>query len=98
MIMSKEELSKAMRKTKREIVLKNLHKLLLEVKGYPVYEDCIDYAIEELEQEPIIDKIRAEITELRDGYEKDNYHDEADALTTALAIYDKYKVESEGEK
>lgn len=47
------------------------------------------------EQEPILEKIRAEITELRDSYEKDNYHDEADALTTALAILDKNKAESE---
>lgn len=44
-------------------------------------------------QEPIIDKIRAEIARLRDSWEKDNYHDEADALTTALAILDKYKVQ-----
>lgn len=43
----------------------------------------------------VLDKIRTEITELRDSYEKDNYHDEADTLTTALAILDKYKAESE---
>ena len=50
MIMTKEELSKAMSETKKEIVIKNLHKLLLLVKGYPEYEDCIDYVIDELEE------------------------------------------------
>ena len=49
--MTREEFKKAMRDTKKEIVLKNLHKLFSLVKGYPEYEDCISYAIEELEQE-----------------------------------------------
>lgn len=50
--MTREEIKKAMRDTKREIVIKNLHKLLSLVEGYPEYEDCVSYAIEELEQEP----------------------------------------------
>lgn len=54
-----------------------------------------DMAIKALGQEPILDKTKAEIARLRDSWEKDNYHDEADALTTALAIIDKYKAESE---
>lgn len=50
--MTREEIKKAMRDTKREIVIKNLHKLLSLVEGHPEYEDCISYAIEKLEQEP----------------------------------------------
>lgn len=38
----------------------------------------------------ILEQIRAEITEIRDSWEKDCYHDEADALTYALKIIDKY--------
>jgi hypothetical protein len=41
------------------------------------------------------DSVAYRATLLRDSYEKDNYHDEADALTTALEIFDKYKTESE---
>lgn len=50
--MTREEIKKAMCDTKKEVVLKNLHKLLSLVEGYPEYEDCISYAIEKLEQEP----------------------------------------------
>ena len=59
--MTREEIKKAMRDTKKEVVLKNLHKLLSLVEGYPEYEDCVGYAIEALEQEPILDRVRAEI-------------------------------------
>lgn len=52
--MTREEIKKAMRDTKREIVIKNLHKLLSLVEGYPEYQDCIGYAIEKLEQDPTI--------------------------------------------
>lgn len=37
-----------------------------------------------------IDSIKAEIKELRDSWEKDCYHDEAEALDTALRIIDKH--------
>ena len=82
-----------MRDTKKEIVLKNLNKLLSLVEGYPEYEDCISYAIEELEQEPILDKIRAEIEERKrkGGYEPNR----ALAFNVCLTIIDKYKAESE---
>lgn len=50
--MTREEIKKAMRDTKKEVVLKNLHKLLSLVEDYPEYEDCVGYAIEKLEQEP----------------------------------------------
>lgn len=38
----------------------------------------------------MIEKIRAEIAKIRDSWEKDCYHDEADALTLAVQIIDKY--------
>ena len=43
----------------------------------------------------VLEKIRAEITQIRDSWEEDNYHDEADALTLALEIIDKYTGVSE---
>lgn len=47
----------------------------------------------------VIDDIKLEIKELRDSWEKDGYHDEAEALNTALKIIDKHigKAESEEE-
>ena len=44
-----------------------------------------------------LDDVKAEIRELRDSWEKDCYHDEAEALNIALKIIDKHigKVESE---
>lgn len=61
--MTREKIKKSMRDTKREVVLKNLHKLLVLVEGYPEYQDCISYAIETLEQptQEIFNKIRTEI-------------------------------------
>lgn len=56
--MTREEIKKAMSDTKKEVVLKNLHKLLSLVEGYPEYEDCVGYAIEELEQEPTPSKVQ----------------------------------------
>ena len=37
-----------------------------------------------------IEDIKAEITEIRDSWETDCYHDEADALDKALKIIDKH--------
>jgi len=42
------------------------------------------------EYEHTLEQIRAEITEIRDSWEKDCYQDEADALTLALKIIDRY--------
>lgn len=100
--MTREEFNKAMYDTKKEIVLKNLHKLLSLVKGYPEYEDCISYAIEELEQEPVLDKIRAEIKALPTEHTAYGY-DSAEELWTlklissdsVLEVIDKYKAENE---
>ena len=91
--MTREEIKKAMNDTKKEVVLKNLHKLLSLVEGYPEYEDCVGYAIEKLEQEPILDKIRAEIDKI---YEREgNSVDCLNALNELKWFIDKYKGESE---
>ena len=43
-----------------------------------------------IEQNRAINIIRQKITELRDSWKEDCYHDEADALTLALDIIDEY--------
>lgn len=90
--MTREEIKKAMRDTKREVVIKSLHKLLSLVEGYPEYEDCISYAITELEQKPVLDRVRAEIEkiELLARYTR------GDIKQMALDVIDKYKAESKG--
>jgi hypothetical protein len=55
-------------------------------------------AIEALEQEPVLDKIRAEIAELDVYYDNDYFSDNKDAMfkcNDVLQILDKYKAESE---
>lgn len=44
-----------------------------------------------------LDDVKAEIRELRDSWEKDCYHDEAEALNIALKIIDKH-ISEEGDK
>ena len=61
--------------------------------GLPELEEAIDMAIKALEQEPILDKIRAEIADLDDAdYDFEGYYK---AVTDAVKIIDKYKAESE---
>ena len=73
----------------------------IELDGYkslPI--TLIDYAIETLEQESILDKIRVEIkTEISD-YEgfADFYEGIRFGLRTALEIIDEYKAESENKE
>lgn len=100
--MTREEIKKAMNDTKKEVVLKNLHKLLSLVEGYPEYEDCVEYAIEKLEQEPIIDKMRAEISKSKTEHEMEIAEKDEKARLLISHIYcdivnilDKYKAESE---
>jgi hypothetical protein len=55
--------------------------------------EAFDMAIKALEQENILDKIRAEIAVLDDAdYDYEGYYK---AVTDALQIIDKYKAESE---
>ena len=57
---------------------------------------ALDIAIKALEQEPVLDKIRAEIADLDDtDYDYEGYYK---AVTDALQIIDKYKTESEDKK
>ena len=57
-------------------------------------EDAVNMAIKSLEQEPILDKIRAEIDEQYDKVYPYNISC-AEGLEMALGIIDKYKSESE---
>jgi hypothetical protein len=64
----------------------------------PIDEDCrksaeaLEMAIKALEQEPVLDKIRAEIEDIDLLAE----YTRGDIKRMALAILDKYKAESEG--
>jgi hypothetical protein len=78
--------------------IKNLgHDMFTEQKDF---QECLDMAIKALEQEPILDKIRAEIWDLQYGDEEKSMTDEdrADAYNNAIRqvieIIDKYKAES----
>ena len=60
------------------------------------YQIACDVAMNELEQEPVIDKIRAEIEELKPNNPNfKGYFEQNVALNKVLEILDKYKVESE---
>ena len=57
---------------------------------------AIKEAIKTLEQEPILDKVRAEIEDLDDAdYDYEGYYK---AITDALQIIDKYKADMESEE
>jgi hypothetical protein len=91
--MTREEIKKAMRDTKKEVAIKNLRKLLSLVEGYPEYEDSISYSIAKLEQVPILDTIKAEIEKEADTSNRLQGISEI-GLRKALKIIDKYKAES----
>lgn len=58
--------------------------------------EALDVAIKVLEQEPILNKIRAEIANLDDAdYDYEGYYK---AVTDAVKIIDKYTAESEDRK
>lgn len=62
-------------------------------------KEYLRMSIEALEQEPILDKIRAEIELCREDAEPhlcDYRHHRNEGLEMALDIIDKYKTESEG--
>lgn len=70
--------------------IKNLKKLKSFHNGS--YGADIDRSIKALEQEDILDKIRAEINE---EYRVESEHPYGQGLRRALQIIDKYKAESE---
>lgn len=59
------------------------------------YEDALQYVIAMLEQEPVIEKIRAEIEPTRKMYLEMNDIDWLNGCDYVLSILDKYKAESE---
>ena len=62
------------------------------------WKEAISMAIKALEQEPILDKIRAEIEELDRYYDNDYFSTNNRpmyACSDVLQIIDKYKIESE---
>lgn len=63
------------------------------LKLIPKQSEAIKKAIEALEQEPILDKIRAEIAEIPKKYPMTM--DYENGLKEALGIIDKYKAENE---
>ena len=64
-------------------------------KERPVFEQVLSEVIKALEQEPILDKIRAEIEQ---EYKNEFEHPYGQGLRRAIEIIDKYKAESEGEE
>lgn len=60
------------------------------------FEDALEYVIKDLEQAPIIGKIRAEILEEHENAYAREDIDVAYGLSVALDIIDKHKTESEG--
>ena len=65
---------------------------VLTSKDVSMMLEALDMAINALEQEPILDKIRAEISVLDDAdYDYEGYYK---AVTDALQIIDKYRGEA----
>ena len=65
-----------------------------KIKLHKRLEELCKLAIKALEQEDVLDKIRAEIADLDDAdYDYEGYYK---AVTDAVKIIDKYKAESEG--
>ena len=62
------------------------------------FENALQYVIGMLEQEPVLDRLRAEIKKEtdRDDYADDYCDGYYDGMRKALAIIDKYKAESKG--
>ena len=68
------------------------------VGEYDRQREAKDMAIKALEQESILDKIRAEIAELDIYYDNDYFSDNRDAMfkcNEILRVLDKYRGESE---
>ena len=77
----------------REEAIRELNTFKIGAKS-ELGENALDMAIKALEQEPVLDKIRAEIADLDDtDYDYEGYYK---AVTGALQIIDKYKAENEG--
>ena len=80
----------------REEIIKELkeYEYELDFEYATPFDKAILYAIKALEQEPVLDKIRAEIEEIIGEHNLDDY-DFCSGLIVARKIIDKYKAESE---
>ena len=79
--------------TIQEKAIEQLERISRHLATIGEKEDYTDVAIQALERETILDKIRVEIEDLDDtDYDYEGYYK---AVTDALQIIDKYKTESE---
>jgi hypothetical protein len=81
----------------REEAIKEINTFKIGAKS-ELGKNALDMAIKALEQEPILDKIKAEIVEemlSHSGTGEEVIQAYADGLKKGLAIIDKYKSESE---
>ena len=81
----------------REIAINGLKVFRRAFSGFEPNEEMFDMAIKALEQESILDKIRAEILEEHENAYAREDDDTAYGLSMALDILDKYMAESEAE-
>ena len=101
--MTREDRLKILLETKefeflKDIPQENIWKLIFTisfVEQEPKMSEEIDFiqpkkVVGKMISMSVIDDIKAELTYIRDSWEKDNYHDEADALTLALKKIDKH--------
>lgn len=77
----------------REEAIKGLKVLHRDFSGYKPNEEMFDMAIKALEQEPILDKIRAEIEHMPSELTEDGRR--MVRRVSVFQIIDKYKAESE---
>lgn len=93
--MTREERLELLKQIEKDIHVCSLESTLLD----DAKSCAIHSVIEELEQEPILDKIRAEIEQEIIPRNSDQYDHEAKwqnlGLRMALKVIDKYKLESE---
>ena len=84
--------------TIQEKAIEQLERISRNLSTIGEKEDYTDMAIKALEQESILDKIRAEIMSLDIFYDNDYFSSNRDAMfkcSEVLQIIDKYKAESE---
>ena len=86
----------------REDYINNLQSMIDDAENMGLYDEDVEslqVAIKALEQEPILDKIRAEITNIpitdTDGNNNNWYREPQAIIKDVLRIIDKYKAESE---
>ena len=85
-----------MTREEKEKLIRHLRYNLEIGADYLITDKDVVEIIKALEQEPILDKVRAEIADLDDAdYDYEGYYK---AITDALQIIDKYKADMESEE